>query len=104
MAWCRLATRTRPIRDSDMRPLRPAAVHMVTSPVELGVSAAILAGGRARRFGGADKASLAVGRARIIDRQLAALAAVTADVRIVTNDPSRYGGIGVRTIPDAIAG
>jgi molybdopterin-guanine dinucleotide biosynthesis protein A len=75
---------------------------MVTSPVEL-VSAAILAGGRARRFGGADKASLPVGRARIIDRQLAALSAVAGDVCIVSNDPERYAGIGVRVIPDAIA-
>ncbi len=74
---------------------------MVTSSVEL--SAAILAGGRARRFGGADKASLTVGRARIIDRQLAALAAVTDDVRIVANEPGRYQGLGVRLIPDAIA-
>ena len=77
---------------------------MVTSPVGLGVSAAILAGGRARRFGGADKASLTVGRARIIDRQLAALSTVADDVRIVTNDPGRYGDLGVRLIPDAVAG
>lgn len=77
---------------------------MVTSRVGLGVSAAILAGGRARRFGGADKAALAVGRARIIDRQLAALSTVTDDVRIVTNEPGRYGDLGVRVIPDAIAG
>lgn len=77
---------------------------MVTSPVGLGVSAAILAGGRARRFGGADKASLAVGRARIIDRQLAALSTVADDVRIVTNDAARYADLGVRLVPDAIAG
>lgn len=77
---------------------------MVTSPVGLGVSAAILAGGRARRFGGADKASLAVGGARIIDRQLAALSTVADDVRIVTNDPARYADLGVRLVPDAIAG
>lgn len=77
---------------------------MVTSPVGLGVSAAILAGGRARRFGGADKASLAVGGARIIDRQLAALSTVADDVRIVTNDAARYADLGVRLIPDAIAG
>lgn len=77
---------------------------MVTSRVGLGVSAAILAGGRARRFGGADKAALAVGRARIIDRQLAALSTVTDDVRIVTNEPGRYGDLGVRVIPDAIVG
>ena len=76
---------------------------MVTSPVGLDVSAAILAGGRARRFGGADKASLPVGRARILDRQLAALSAVAGDICIVSNDPERYAGIGVRVIPDAIA-
>jgi len=67
------------------------------------VSGAILAGGRARRLGGADKASLVVGGARIIDRQLAALSAVADDVRIVANDPVRYAGLGVRIVPDAIA-
>ena len=71
--------------------------------MELGVSAAILAGGRARRFGGADKASLPVGRARIIDRQLAAVSALTDDVRIVANDAARYADLCVRVIPDAIA-
>ena len=70
--------------------------------VGLGVSAAILAGGRARRFGGADKASLPVGRARIIDRQLAALSQVADDIRIVANDPDRYAALGVRVIPDAV--
>ncbi|HEX4566774.1 MAG TPA: molybdenum cofactor guanylyltransferase [Vicinamibacterales bacterium] len=67
------------------------------------ICAAILAGGRARRFGGADKASLVVGGARIIERQLAALATVTDDVRIVSNDPARYAALGVRVIPDRIA-
>jgi molybdopterin-guanine dinucleotide biosynthesis protein A len=67
------------------------------------VSAAILAGGRARRFGGADKASLPVGRARIIDRQLEAISALADDVRIVANDEARYAELGVRVIPDAIA-
>ena len=76
---------------------------MVRSSVELGVSAAILAGGRARRFGGADKASLPVGRARIIDRQLAAISALTNDVRIVANDAARYAELSVRVIPDKIA-
>ena len=73
-----------------------------TSSVGLGVSAAILAGGRARRLGGADKASLPVGGARIIDRQLAALSAVADDVRIVANDRGRYAGLGVRVIADAV--
>src|SRR5687768_7240554 len=81
-----------------------ASLIMVTSHVEQGVSAAILAGGRARRFGGAGKASLAGGRARISDRQLAVLAAVADDIRIVANDAQRYAGLGVRVIPDAIAG
>ena len=76
---------------------------MVRSSVGLSVSAAILAGGRARRFGGADKASLPVGRARIIDRQLAAVSALADDVRIVANDAARYADLGVRVIPDAVA-
>jgi molybdopterin-guanine dinucleotide biosynthesis protein A len=77
---------------------------MIISGVPRNVSAAILAGGRARRFGGADKASLIVGGARIIDRQLAALETVADDIRIVANEPDRYAALGVRVIPDQIAG
>jgi molybdopterin-guanine dinucleotide biosynthesis protein A len=77
---------------------------MVQSSVGLDVSAAILAGGRARRLGGADKATLLVGRARIIDRQLAALSAVADDIRIVANDPAHYAGLHIPVIADAIAG
>jgi molybdopterin-guanine dinucleotide biosynthesis protein A len=75
---------------------------MVQSSVGPGISAAILAGGRARRLGGADKARLAVGGARIIDRQLAALAAVADDIRIIANDCDRYAGLGLRVIADAV--
>jgi molybdopterin-guanine dinucleotide biosynthesis protein A len=82
----------------------------------LEISAAILAGGRATRLGGADKASLVVGGSRIVERQLAALAGVTGDLRIVVADTApaangapganapRYGDLGVRVVPDAIAG
>ena len=73
----------------------------------LPISAAILAGGRATRFGGADKASLVVGGARIVERQLAALASVAGDVRIVVEraaDAARYADLGVRVVPDAMAG
>jgi molybdopterin-guanine dinucleotide biosynthesis protein A len=70
----------------------------------LEISAAILAGGRATRLGGADKASLVVGGVRIVERQLAALAGVSDDVRIVANDASRYADLGVRVVPDAIDG
>ena len=66
------------------------------------ISAAILAGGRARRFRGADKASLVVGGTRIIERQLSALAAITQDIRIVSDDADRYAALGVRVIPDRI--
>lgn len=75
---------------------------MVTSSVELRVSAAILAGGRARRFGGADKAALPIGPERIIDRELAALSGVADDIRIVAGDADRYADLGVRVIADAI--
>ena len=75
---------------------------MIISDVPRGVSAAILAGGRARRFGGADKASLIVGGARIIDRQLAALETVADDIRIVANEPDRYTALGLRVIPDQV--
>ena len=70
----------------------------------MSISAAILAGGRATRFGGADKASLVVGGARIVERQLAALATVADDVRIVANDAARYAGLGVPVVPDAVSG
>jgi molybdenum cofactor guanylyltransferase len=46
-------------------------------------SAAILAGGLARRFGGRDKSSLVVGGRTILSRQLEALAPVADDVMIV---------------------
>ena len=68
------------------------------------VSAAILAGGRASRFGGTDKSALRIGGERIIDRQLAALAPVSDDVWIVSHDRTRYAGLRIPVIPDAIAG
>ena len=58
----------------------------------LTIDAAILAGGQARRFGGADKGALVVGGRTIRERQLAALAGIACDVRIVTHD--RVPGCG----------
>jgi molybdopterin-guanine dinucleotide biosynthesis protein A len=46
-------------------------------------SGAILAGGRARRFGGRDKGSLVVEGQSILERQLAVLKALTDDILIV---------------------
>lgn len=77
---------------------------MILSSVQSRISAAILAGGRARRFGGADKAALVIDGRRILDRQLAALSPLTDDICIVANDPDRYAGCQTRVIADAIPG
>lgn len=58
-------------------------------------TAAILAGGQARRLGGRDKSALLVGGWRIIDRQIAVLREVTDRIAIVANDAGRYGTTGV---------
>jgi molybdopterin-guanine dinucleotide biosynthesis protein A len=49
-------------------------------------SAAILAGGRASRFGGRDKSALVVGGRSILDRQVEELAQVADDVMLVIGE------------------
>lgn len=68
------------------------------------MDAAILAGGRARRFGGRDKSSLHVGRASILDRQLAALRGVADRVILVTGDPGSYRDKHVHAVTDLVPG
>jgi molybdopterin-guanine dinucleotide biosynthesis protein A len=68
------------------------------------LSAAILAGGRARRFGGRDKSALLVGGVRILDRQLAVLRDVAGHLMIVANDPDRYADAGVQVVADLVPG
>ena len=68
------------------------------------MDAAILAGGRARRFGGRDKSALDVGRASIFDRQLAALRGLADRILVVTAEPGRFEGTGVETIADVVPG
>jgi len=63
-------------------------------------AAAILAGGRATRLGGALKPLLVVGGQRIIDRQLAILRPLFDQLVLITNDPTPFAGIDVRLIPD----
>jgi molybdopterin-guanine dinucleotide biosynthesis protein A len=70
-------------------------------------SAAILVGGRARRFGGRDKSALLVRGKTILERQLEALAPITDDVLIVGSGFSRIAGRVAlsqeyRLIPDRI--
>jgi len=67
-------------------------------------TAAILAGGQARRLGGVDKSALVIRGARIIDRQLAVLRQVADHLLIVSGDPARYASLDVDVVPDLIPG
>lgn len=66
------------------------------------LTAAILAGGVARRMGGADKSALTVGGERILDRQLSALRALTDSILVVGGAQGRFEALGLRTVPDAV--
>jgi len=71
------------------------------------VSGAVLAGGRARRMGGANKALLPLGAGRAdtpLSRMLAVFAGRFAETILVADDPSPYEGWPVRVVPDIVAG
>ena len=67
-------------------------------------TAAILAGGRARRFGGRPKALLPVGGLRIIDRLLAALRPVAGEVILVAREDEPYRALGLPIRHDVLPG
>lgn len=67
-------------------------------------TAAILAGGSARRFAGRDKSTLVVGGRSIIVRQLDVLQQVAGDVFVVANDPRPFSNLGVRVVADRVRG
>jgi molybdopterin-guanine dinucleotide biosynthesis protein A len=67
-------------------------------------TAAILAGGRARRLGGLDKSRLMVGGRTIFDRQLDLLRTVADRISVITSDPGRFADRGVPVVPDAAPG
>lgn len=67
-------------------------------------TAAILAGGRARRFGGRPKPLLPLGGRRIVERLLAALRTVADHVFIVSNDGATYGDLGLPVHADVLSG
>lgn len=69
-----------------------------------GIAAAILAGGRARRFGGRDKSRLLVDGRSIINRQLEVLQQLTDEIFIVSPDTDRFSDLGVAVHPDVIPG
>jgi len=68
------------------------------------VAAAILAGGKARRLGGAIKSMLPIGGVRIIDRQLAALSQVADPIFVVANDPAPFASLGLTIVSDVMPG
>ena len=65
---------------------------------------AILAGGRATRLGGLNKAGLVLGPAgqSVLDRQLARLSRVVDSIIIVANDADRFRGAGVPVVADLV--
>jgi molybdopterin-guanine dinucleotide biosynthesis protein A len=65
-------------------------------------SAAILAGGRATRFGGRDKGALLVAGRPIRQRQIAALSQIASDLLIVGGEPTRPLTNGVRHVADQV--
>ncbi|MFO7693025.1 MAG: molybdenum cofactor guanylyltransferase [Vicinamibacterales bacterium] len=67
-------------------------------------TAAILAGGRARRLGGRDKSRLVIGGRTILERQLDVLRRLVSRIVIVANEPERFAGAGVPVLADALPG
>jgi molybdopterin-guanine dinucleotide biosynthesis protein A len=70
------------------------------------VSAAVIAGGRATRMGGAAKPALAVGGRSIAEAQLEVLRAVFARVLVVAGGPDTdtgpWGALGVEVVADRV--
>lgn len=77
---------------------------MMRSVASVNVSAAILAGGVARRFGGRDKSRIVVRGRPIIVRQVEVLQRVADDVFVVGPDAARFADIGLPVHADAIPG
>lgn len=69
-----------------------------------GPSGAILAGGRARRFGGAEKWALVVEGQRIVDRHLDLLRGLATHVFIVGHAPARFASLQVDVVADRVPG
>ena len=68
----------------------------------LTTAAAIVAGGRARRYGGLDKSRLVVEGRPIIVRQVEVLRRIAAPVFVVGGAPDRFDDVGLTVYPDRI--
>jgi molybdopterin-guanine dinucleotide biosynthesis protein A len=71
---------------------------------ESDLAAAILAGGRARRFDGVNKGTLVIGRTAIIDRQLETLRQVAREIFVVGREDPEWTTRGLPVVPDEIPG
>ncbi len=67
-------------------------------------TAAILAGGRARRLDGRDKSRILICGRTILERQLDALRRLVPRIVIVANEPARFADAGVPVLADALPG
>lgn len=67
-------------------------------------TAAILAGGRARRLGGFEKGLLPLGGRSFVARQIEVLGGLADRIAIVAGDSDRYGGFGVPVLADVAPG
>ena len=72
----------------------------MSDPVTLGV---ILAGGLARRMGGADKMGIRIGNATILERALERLRPQCARFIINANNGARFAAAGVPVVADRVA-
>jgi molybdopterin-guanine dinucleotide biosynthesis protein A len=77
---------------------------MMKRVIPSSIAAAILAGGRARRFGGRDKSRLVVGGRPIIVRQIDVLERVAERVIVIANEPDRFADLALTVFPDIIPG
>src|SRR5262245_33208733 len=96
-----------PPTDTDCRkrrPLEPDRLEGLTMADARSVAAAILAGGQARRLGGANKAALEIGGRSIFDRQYDLLHQITSTVFVVGGGVGPWTDRGVPIVPDAVPG
>jgi molybdopterin-guanine dinucleotide biosynthesis protein A len=77
--------------------------HDGTVPID-DVAAAILAGGRARRFGGRDKSRLIVEGRAIIVRQIEVLQRVAHPIFVVANEADRFADLALTVHADLMPG
>ena len=68
-----------------------------------GVTGVLLAGGNSSRMG-RNKALMTLAGHRLVDRALAVLRGLFDDLLMVTNSPGLYADLGVRMVPDLVAG